>query len=364
MASISGSVTVAGDPDDWIACAFDANTHAFAGVAAVSAGAYEITGLTAGQAYVVACRPKSGGAWTGSTGFALNGYCIPDDPVTTPYLFKATAVPDGDDAFDDVALLLHCDGADQATTFSDSSGNSLSVTRYGNAQIDTDNKKYGTASALFDGSGDYLSASHASLAIANSGTFTLECWLNAASLPATKAGVFFNGDPTSNNSRAQVEVNPSGTISVYLQEGTGSGVTVTTTGAVSTDTWHHLAVCLDATAIKIFIDGVQSGSGSYSTTITANNNFYIGITRSGGLNYYFNGNMDEIRITNGTARYSSNFTPLARAFPNSAAAIGYTASTEPTWPTDPSGTVIDNDVTWTNMGQFVRPLMHGPLIAA
>lgn len=95
MASISGTVTVAGDPDDWIACAFDADTHAYAGSAAVSAGAYEITGLTAGKAYMIACRCKTGGAWVASKDdYILGDYAIPSSPETIPYIYKITA-PEG-----------------------------------------------------------------------------------------------------------------------------------------------------------------------------------------------------------------------------------------------------------------------------
>ena len=95
MASISGSVTIAGDPDDWIACAFDADTHAFAGVAVVSAGSYTISGLTAGKAYVVACRPKSGPAWSAGRVTIIGDYTTTSNPNDFPYIFKATNAADG-----------------------------------------------------------------------------------------------------------------------------------------------------------------------------------------------------------------------------------------------------------------------------
>ncbi|MDP6771689.1 MAG: hypothetical protein QF704_13395, partial [Anaerolineales bacterium] len=52
--------------------------------------------------------------------------------------------------------LMHMDGADDGTTFTDSStvGSTISVS--GNAHTDTTVKKFGTASAEFDGTGDYL----------------------------------------------------------------------------------------------------------------------------------------------------------------------------------------------------------------
>lgn len=54
-------------------------------------------------------------------------------------------------------LVLHADGADAGTTFTDSSATGHTVTANGNAQIDTDRAVFGVSSGLFDGAGDYLS---------------------------------------------------------------------------------------------------------------------------------------------------------------------------------------------------------------
>jgi len=44
----------------------------------------------------------------------------------------------------------------ESTTFTDSSLSPKTITRYGNAQIDTAQSVFGGAAGLFDGSGDYL----------------------------------------------------------------------------------------------------------------------------------------------------------------------------------------------------------------
>jgi len=84
----------------------------------------------------------------------------------------------GDPNFADVSLLLHMDGSNGSTTFTDSSSNGLTVTANGNAQISTTQSKFGGSSAYFDGNGDYLTASHASNFNFGSGDFTAEVWFN------------------------------------------------------------------------------------------------------------------------------------------------------------------------------------------
>ena len=57
-----------------------------------------------------------------------------------------------DDAY--TKSLLHFDGTDASTTFTDESGKTW--TAHGNAQIDTAQSVFGGASGYFDGSGDYI----------------------------------------------------------------------------------------------------------------------------------------------------------------------------------------------------------------
>ena len=88
----------------------------------------------------------------------------------------------GDAHFDNVSLLLHCNGSDGSTAFTDSSSNAHSITASGDAQIDTAQSKFGGASGLFDGAGDWLTCpSHSSLNL-QTGDFTLECWIRPSAL--------------------------------------------------------------------------------------------------------------------------------------------------------------------------------------
>jgi hypothetical protein len=98
-----------------------------------------------------------------------------------------------------------------------------------------------------------------------------------------------------------------------------------TGGTISTATWTHIAVCRSGTSTKLFISGTQSGSTYTDTTVYLNNPLrpVIGINLTAF--YFYNGYIDDLRVTKGIARYTTTFTPPTAAFPNQA-------------PTYPSGT--------------------------
>jgi len=85
--------------------------------------------------------------------------------------------------------------------------------------------------------------------------------------------------------------------------------------AISTGTWYHLAVVANGSGIKIFINGTLDTTGSQFAFSGTSQSSNVGKNTSfgpGGAGY-FNGNIDEFRISN-TARYSSNFTPPSAPF--------------------------------------------------
>ena len=69
---------------------------------------------------------------------------------------KVAGQSSGETNFNKVSLLLPFDGSDTATSTSDESDNSHTITFAGTAQLDTAQKKFGTASLLLDGDSDYV----------------------------------------------------------------------------------------------------------------------------------------------------------------------------------------------------------------
>lgn len=204
-----------------------------------------------------------------------------------------------DQYFGNVSLLLRGDGANGSTTFTDTSSNNFSVTPFGNAQISTAQSKFGGASMFFDGAGDYLSVASNNAFVFGTGDFTIEFWIKttdtAGGLVTRIAGGAGNWDLVLNVSNIYFQSQYFAT-NLYNRSAT----------SILDNNWHHVAACRSGTSHRLFYDGIQQGA-----TVTDTTNYNgIGETRIGSDAYGdFNGYIDDLRVTKGVARYTTNFTP-------------------------------------------------------
>lgn len=225
-----------------------------------------------------------------------------------------TAIGAHDPSFSSVSLLLHMDGSNNSTTFTDNSSNAFTVSRFGDAKISTAQSKFGGASGLFDGTGDYLTCPSASGAFNfGSGNFTIEVWVRVANITGVKsvATVW----PSDANASWRFLISDAG---VFLGWKTTTGSTVLSgSGAVlSANTWAHLAIVRNGGTLTIYKDGVSVKTDTISGSI-ANASSTLSIGRNEDANTWFmNGYMDDLRITKGVARYTANFTPPTAPFPD------------------------------------------------
>lgn len=227
----------------------------------------------------------------------------------------ASSVPTGlgayDASFSSVSLLLHMDGTNNSTTFTDSSSNALTVTANGNAKISTTDSKFGGASGIFDGTTDYLTVASSSLFALFAGDFTVEFWLYAAGTVNNQTLVQLS---TSGTERANVSL-VSNLIVLYTETG-GSGATRISATAPAANTWHHIAWTRSGTTSRLFVNGSSVGTATSTPYPSGNMQVSVGANdrTSGGT--CLNGYIDDFRITKGVARYSANFTPTTVAFPD------------------------------------------------
>lgn len=207
--------------------------------------------------------------------------------------------------FGSVVLLAHMDGVNASTTFVDVKGKT--ITASGNAQISTAQSKFGGASAYFDGTGDYLNVSaHADFGF-STGAWTAECWFYStkASWAAAASSLMDFRESTGNG---LLYVQTDGVIAYW-----NDSVNYACTTAMSLNAWHHVAVSYDGTTLKIFVNGVQENSTAAALDFSTARPLRIGATIS--ASDFFQGYIDDLRITKGVARYTATFTPPTEAYP-------------------------------------------------
>ena len=207
-----------------------------------------------------------------------------------------------DPDFASVSLLLHMDGANNSTTFTDSSANALTVTPSNNAKISTDVVKYGTgAYRSTSATNDQLALPSTSL-LQLTGDFTIEFWLYALA----SSGRLFN--LAAANSRIEIDQNGSNPYKFYLYN---QGVEIFDNLAVglSNSSWQHLALTRSGSTLRLFGGGTLYATATHSSTLTPT-------TVMGSGSTLFDGYMDDLRITKGVARYTASFIPPAAPFPD------------------------------------------------
>lgn len=178
----------------------------------------------------------------------------------------------------------------------------------GDAKVSTAQYKYGTGSMYFDGTGDYLKVPDNLNLRMESGSFTIEFWWYPVSIA---------------NYQTLFDKGYTGAGALLFQTGNGDGRTIiyaggssiiTSNTAATTNTWTHVALVRNASTITLYQNGNSVGSNTNSTNFSNTSIMGIGGNHSGATFYGMNGYLDDLRITKGYARYTSNFTAPTAAF--------------------------------------------------
>jgi hypothetical protein len=175
----------------------------------------------------------------------------------------------------------------------------------GNAQISTSVKKYGTGSIYFDGNLDGLFTQSTPNLAFGTGDFTVEFWLYLAANLNTFAKVVMMG--TTGNC---FTIEAQGTANVLNLTNLTSTVYVTSSTALTTGTWIHVAATRASGTLRLFQNGTQVGSAANTVDFPNTGGIYIGRSNTGQET---NGYIDDLRITKGFARYTTTFTPPTAA---------------------------------------------------
>lgn len=179
------------------------------------------------------------------------------------------------------------------------------LTTVGNAIVSTSVVKYGTGSMYFDGNGDYLTMPDSNDFAFGTGNATIEFWIYPTAL--IQDSTIFAISTTANSNDCYLQMSSGGALN-YRE----NGVNISTANLLNTNTWTHIAIARNGGTRTVYVNGTSTVTGSVGN-ITSNR-CSVGAYSNGTLP--IQGYIDDLRITKGVARYTSNFTPPTSAFPN------------------------------------------------
>ncbi len=279
------------------------------------------------QTYTCAAKPVTGTDWNTVSSYAqtwtgsawspadsTTAYNTTASSVSCRYTCSSGYVYNGTSCVLEssyVKLLLHMDGTDASTTFTDSETTPKTVTAVGNAQIDTAQYKFGTASGLFDGTGDYLTVPDSDDWYFGTGDFTIDTWVRFAtnSVDSGICGQRVNIDNTWEFWRA---TDPWNLLVFSVRSGGFDTGQYTVSFVPIINTWYHLELVRTGTNVYIFINGISQTltvGQAIGINVVPNLAAVLEVGAVGNHSGVMQGYLDEFRITKGVARHTSNFTP-------------------------------------------------------
>jgi hypothetical protein len=194
---------------------------------------------------------------------------------------------------------LHIKGTD-ASIIDKSQGSNLKL--FGNTTGSTTQAKFGGSKSMyFDGTGDYISIPADDSIFSKD--YTIEFWM----YPTQDTNLLM---PFSKGVGLQF-YHQSGNIAAALSWNNSSYSYNGNFGSITTNAWSHISLVRDSSAstYKFYINGTLEDTLSSASNIdTGSSDWIIGAFLTSG-NYAFEGYIQDVRVTEGLTRYTTNFTP-------------------------------------------------------
>ena len=201
--------------------------------------------------------------------------------------------------------------------FLDSSPNQYVITNNGSVTSSNNSPLYpsGYYSYYFNGNTLlYTSTSNTSSLVLGTNNYTIEFWINPISNTTYQTWIWQNSNTTTTPATGVLSVRwggATGNNTLYLYGGTSGGITLASANITSnTNVWTHVAFVRNGSANNntlMFVNGTLVSNSSVADASNYNYGFFtLGGARTSN---FFTGYISNFRILNGTAFYTSNFTP-------------------------------------------------------
>ena len=267
----------------------------------ISGTVYDDAGAPAAGRIVRAYRRDTG---------ALLGATVTSDGASIP----------GDEHYASTKLLLHFNGAEGSTTFTDSSPVVRVPTVAGAAKIGTAQSAFGGSSGNFTIAGSSIEYASSADFDWTSASYTIELMAYITAHCANGDGtprMIGVGDITGDILYWGFGPDASGKLTFYYWSGAQNKFIGSST--IPLNQWVRLAMSFDGTSVRLFVNGVLDGTFAYSIAAASSGSmpFRVGFSSGTGAtaSAFF---CDELRITKGAARHTASFTPPTAPYPNSA----------------------------------------------
>lgn len=249
-----------------------------------------------------------------SSGFRWKGYlqefrCLPYTaiytaaftPPTSPYV----------SAINSESHLLHLQGIAGATIVVNDANIFIPAwePHTMGPKLSTTAAKFGVSSASFTSSMCMLQSPSTQYTM-GSGDFTWELFFRYSSLAAYQTLICNRIDNGNHTDQITVGIESNGKVYVF-----SNAMLVEAASGIAVNTFAHIALSVQATVGRLFVNGTQVGNSFTCPTLASTG---IAVGANINLTESFNGYIDEVRITKGVARYTSNFTAPTTSFPNHA----------------------------------------------
>jgi hypothetical protein len=265
-------------------------------ISASSSGNY-----TSNRVFVIGARAA---ATKGAN--CLNGY------LSNVRVLKGTALTTFDLTTNLTAItntvLLTC----QSNRFVDNSSSPLTLTTSGNTSVQRFNPfgastAYSTSviggSGYFDGSGDYLTVADNAALDVDAGSFTMEAWVYFSDVTPVNP-ILAKNFGSAGGWMMWVQ---STTLRLRMYDASAGQVTATSSASLTSNSWNHVAATRSSNTLTVYVNGVSSGTATFTGTST--NAAVLEIGGYGAATAVSTGYISDARLVKGSVVYTGNFTP-------------------------------------------------------